>query len=76
MAKTELQLLNRAFRKAMKSWLGKPGGFKSKREWRSWCRENACALESIRSIEGIAPHEEIHDQYDADSVVIEEMSNW
>ena len=74
--KTELSRLNRAFRKEMKHWLGKPRGFSSKASWKNWCRDQAKALESVRRIEGIAPHEEIHDQYDADSAVIEELSNW
>ena len=74
--KTELKFLNRAFRKEVKHWLGKPNGFANKKHWKNWCRENACALESVRRIEGVAEWEVRNDQCDADSVVTEDMSNW
>lgn len=74
--KTELKRINRAFRKEVKHWIGHPNGFASKKHWRNWCRENAVALAETRRMEGVAEWEVINDQLDADSVVVEDMSDW
>lgn len=76
MAKTELNLINRAFRKETHHWMGHHDGFSNKKQWKNWCRENAVVLQSARNIEPLPNDEIINDQLDADSAVIEEMSNW
>lgn len=76
MAKTELKRINRAFRKETRHWMGHPDGFANKKQWKGWCRENAVILQSARTTEPLANDELISDQLDADSAVIEEMSNW
>lgn len=74
--KTQISFLNRAFRTCTKHWLRHPEGFKSKREWRQWCRAHAVDLHEIRRMDGFDESEAIHDQYDADCVVAEELSNY
>ncbi|EPK3700943.1 hypothetical protein PQQ19_003947 [Citrobacter freundii] len=76
MAKTELNRLNRAFRKETRHWMGHPDGFANKKQWKNWCRENAVILHAARNVEPLPNDEVINDQLDADSAVIEEMSNW
>ncbi len=36
--KSDIALLNRAFRHYTSDWLGHPDGFKNRREWKTWCR--------------------------------------
>lgn len=65
--KSEMQYLNRAYRQATKGWLGAPGGFKNKREWKRACRIFA------GNFEPMCP---LFNQQIADEAVIDDMSYW
>jgi hypothetical protein len=42
--KSDIALLNRAFRRYTLDWLGHPDGFSSRREWKKWCRVMAVEM--------------------------------
>lgn len=39
--KSPIRMVNRAFRRLTRHWVGAPGGFTSKKAHRAWCREMA-----------------------------------
>jgi hypothetical protein len=72
MAKTQMQLANKAWRNLTKRY-GWQRAFQTKRAWRAFCRENAGAtLESQN--EGMT--EPFKNYADAEWQVMEEMSYW
>jgi hypothetical protein len=73
MAKTQMQLANRAWRTETKS-LGWHRGWKTGRKgWKSFCRENAAITLASRQ----SMHEpDFTDQYDANSEAAEELTYW
>lgn len=65
MSKSPIRMMVRAFRKETARWIGHPQGFKSKREWKQWCRTMAHGWDW--------PVEDIHCQGDADEVAETEI---
>ncbi|QXG07693.1 hypothetical protein [Erwinia phage Snitter] len=82
--KTPLQRMNRAFRKATESWIGKKPGFKTRKQHRSWCRRHAKwlvdCLEDAEFLSydstGNAKYPVMMCQDDFDEIVETEMSYW
>ena len=74
--KSPVKMLNRAFRKATPHWLGHPNGFKSKKDHRAWCREQALWLYETDALNHVyGEHGELY-QIDVDDVVSDEISYW
>lgn len=81
MAKSNIKMLNRSFRKAVSHWKNSPQGFKSEKAYRDWCRKMAVSYNQCWSPMEIA---EIADadvpgpltQEHYDEAVSVEMSYW
>lgn len=65
MKKSPIKMMVRAFKKQTAHWIGHPQGFKSKREWKEWCRNMAHGWDW--------PVDEIQCQGDADEVAADEL---
>lgn len=81
MAKSNIKMLNRSFRKAVSHWKNSPQGFKSEKAYRDWCRKMAVSYDKCWDRDEICElNDLVHPvhltQEHYDEAVSVEMSYW